>query len=95
MNKKSFLTQHAEFCTGSDVVVLVGSSAAKTARVVIGDTPDDQIAASQQRILLIPTGGGKRFSIIGWSRVACALFLLQDNTIWNEVRSQKWKNRKS
>lgn len=65
MNKKSFLTQHAEFCTGSDVVVLVGSSAAKTARVVIGDTPDDQIAASQQRILLIPTGGARGFLLLG------------------------------
>lgn len=39
----------------SDVVVLVGSCTAVTARVVVSDAPYDQITACQQRVLLVPT----------------------------------------
>lgn len=38
----------------SDVLVPVGSCAAVAPRVIVSDAPDDQIAADQQRILLIP-----------------------------------------
>lgn len=38
----------------TDIVVLVGSRAAVAARVVVSDASDDQIAACQQRVLLIP-----------------------------------------
>lgn len=50
------LTEHTQLRRCSDVVVLVGRRAAVAARVVVSDAPDDQIAASQQRVLLIPAG---------------------------------------
>ena len=53
------LTQYIQLCERSDVVVLVGSSTAVAARVVISDAPDDQIAARQQRVLLIPADRAK------------------------------------
>ncbi len=43
----------------SEVVVLVGRRTAVTARVVVSDAPDDQITASKQRVLLIPTKEGR------------------------------------
>lgn len=49
------LTQHTQLCLCSDVVVLVGGCTAVAARVIVSDTPDDQITARQQRVLLIPT----------------------------------------
>lgn len=48
------LTQDAEFCLCRDVLVLVGGRAAVGAGVVVGDGPDDQVAARQQRVLLVP-----------------------------------------
>lgn len=48
------LTQYTQLCVCSDVMVLVGGCTAVTARVVVSDTPDDQITAHQQRVLLIP-----------------------------------------
>lgn len=48
------LTQYSQLCVCSDVVVLVGCCAAVNARVIVSDTPDDQITARQQRELLIP-----------------------------------------
>lgn len=51
------LTQYTQLCLCSDVVVLVGRGTAVASRVVVSDTPDDQITAGQQRVLLIPTEG--------------------------------------
>lgn len=61
----------------SDVVVLVGSCAAVAARVVVSDTPDDQITARQQRVLLIPTEGGR-----GRWMTFCFACLSDDNLLF-------------
>lgn len=48
------LTQDGQFCQRRDVLVLVGGGAAVGAGVVVGDGPDEKVAAGQQRILLVP-----------------------------------------
>lgn len=54
MHQPGGLTQDAELGLGADVLVPVGSRAAVAARVVVSNAPDDQVAAHQQRVLLVP-----------------------------------------
>lgn len=54
LHQQCWLTEDAELRVGTDVLVPVGSRAAVAARVVVGDAPDDQVTADQQRVLLVP-----------------------------------------